>query len=113
MESKRMVPQVNESDWRVFRQKLPEWQERHMETLLQEYAALIAGPGAASDRFWALGKRIKADKRQTGVVAQMSRSNMYLNIIDLLSEGAITLQDLDSFSDELREKMVFVMRDRV
>lgn len=108
-----MVPQVNESDWRVFRQKLPEWQESHMETLLQEYAALIAGPGAASDKFWALEKRIKADKRQTGVVAQMSRSNMYLNIINLLAEGAITLQDLDGFSDELREKMAFVMRDRV
>lgn len=107
-----MVPQVNESDWRVFRQKLAEWQEKHMESLLKEYAALLAGTGAASDKFWALEKRINADKRQTGVVVRMSRSNMYLNIINLLSEGVITLHDLDGFSDDLHEKIAFVMRDR-
>lgn len=107
-----MVPQVNESDWRVFRQKLAEWQEKHMETLIVEYAALLAGSGAASDKFWALEKRINTDKRQTGVVAHMSRSNMYLILINLLSEGVITIDDLDGFSDDLREKMAFVMRDR-
>lgn len=107
-----MVPQVNESDWRVFRQKLAEWQEKHMESLLKEYAALLAGTGTASDKFWALEKRINADKHQTGVVAHINRSNMYLNIINLLSEGVITLDDLDGFSDDLQEKMAFLMRDR-
>ena len=107
-----MVPEVNESDWRVFRKKLAEWQEKHMETLIGEYAALLAGSGEASDKFWTLEKRINADKRQTGVVAHMSRSNMYMNIINLLSEGVITLHDLDGFSDDLQEKMALVMRDR-
>lgn len=83
-----------------------------METLIGEYTALLTGSGAASDKFWALEKRINADKRQTGVVARMSRSNMYLNLMNLLSEGVITLDDLDGFSDDLREKMAFVMRDR-
>ena len=107
-----MVQQVNESDWKLFRKKLPVWQEEYMEALIGEYAALLADSGAASDKFWALEKRINADKRQTGVVARMSRSNMYLNLINLLSEGVITLDDLDGFSDDLREKMAFVMRDR-
>ena len=106
-----MVPQVYESDWRLFRKKLPEWQEKHMETLIGEYAALLAGSGAASDKFRALEKRINADKRQTGVVARMSRSNMHLNLIQLLAEGVITLDDLDGFSDDLRGQMAFLMRD--
>ena len=67
-------------------------------------------PGAASDKFWMLEKRINDDKQHVGVTARMSRSNMFLNMINLLSEGVITLDDLDGFSEDLREKMAFVMR---
>ena len=35
---------------------------------------------------------------------------METNIMNLLGEGAITLDDLDGFSDDLREKMAFLMR---
>lgn len=38
-----MLP-VNESDWKLFRKRLPEWQERCMEQLTESYAALLAGP---------------------------------------------------------------------
>ena len=69
--------QVNEADWKLFRQKLPGWQEAHMEKLVKEYAAVIAGTGKASDKFWELEERINADKKHVGVVARMSRSNMY------------------------------------
>ena len=106
-----MMPQINESDWKLFRQRLPDWQERHMERLVQEYAALLAGSGAASDKFWALEKRIHGDRRHVGVTARMSRSNMYMNLLSLLHEGTITLDDLVGFSDDLQEKMAFVMRD--
>jgi len=54
--------QVNESDWKLFRQKLPGWQEAHMEKLVKEYAAVIASSGKASDKFWELEERINADK---------------------------------------------------
>ena len=39
-----MLP-VNESDWKLFRKRLPEWQERCMEQLAESYAALLAGRG--------------------------------------------------------------------
>ena len=42
----------------------------------------------------------------------MSRSNMYYNLFALLSEGAITLQDLDDFSEDLKGRFAFVMRDQ-
>ena len=106
-----MIPQVNESDWKLFRSRLPVWQERHMEGLIRDYASLLAGSGAASDKFWTLEKRIRKDRQHTGVVAQMSRSYMYTNLVDLLQEDVITLDDLDGFSDDLRERLAFVIRE--
>ena len=48
-----------------------------MEALIRDYAVLLTGSGAASDKFWALEKRIREDQQHVGVVARMSRSNMY------------------------------------
>ena len=107
-----MIPQVNESDWKLFRSRLPAWQEAYMERLNREYVSLLSGPGSAADKFWELDKRIKADKQGGGVVMRMSRTYMELNIMNLICDGVITLDDLDGFSDDLREKMAFVMRER-
>ena len=103
---------VNESDWKLFRSRLPDWQEAYMERLNREYIDLLSGPGPASEKFWNLNKGLKEDKHSVGVVAEMRRSMMDLNIMNLLADGAIGLSDLDGFSQELREKMEFVMKNR-
>ena len=36
----------------------------------------------------------------------MSRSNMKFILMDLLDEGAITAEDLDGFSDDLRDSLL-------
>ena len=107
-----MNHQISESDWKLFRIRLPGWQEAYMDQLNNEYIAILSGPEKASDKFWTLEKRIRQDKRDTGVVAEVTRSMMETNIMNLLGEGAITLDDLDGFSDDLREKMAFLMRRR-
>lgn len=94
---------VNEKDWKLFRKLLPEWQEAYMEKLCKEYAGILASGSNASDKFWELEKRINKDKKDTGVSARMSRSMMLENITSLLLEGAITVDDLDGFSEELVE----------
>ena len=100
---------TEERDWKLFRKKLPQWQERHMQKLLDDYAGIIASPGLASDRFWELERRLRKDVRHTGVRAEMSRSRMRLNITCLLNEGAITIDDLDDFSDDIKQYVsVFV-----
>ena len=48
-------------------------------------------------------KGIKEDVNKTGVQARMSRSKMFYNILSLIDEGAITMADLDGFSDELKD----------
>ena len=53
----------SEKDWKLFRSKISDWQEAYMEKLNQEYIELLSGDGYASDKFWALEKRIREDKK--------------------------------------------------
>lgn len=55
--------------------------------------------------FWTLEKRIHEDKRDCGVRCEMSKSSMFDVLLSLLYEGAITLEDLGDFSDELKKTM--------
>ena len=96
--------QVKEKDWKLFRKKLPVWQEVYMERLTKEYAELLNGDDAASEKFWMLEKRMKNDKRCTGVLARdIRRSNMLRLIINLIYEGAISEDDLKDFSEDLQD----------
>lgn len=102
---------VNEKDWKLFRSRLPDWQEIYMENLLKEYAEILNGDGLASDKFWALEERIRQDKRDPGVlITEMSRSRMRTNLLRLLECEVITPEDLDGFSDELREDLRRIVR---
>ena len=94
---------VKEQDWKLFRKKLPIWQESYMDKLNQEYIRLLSGEGLASDKFWELEKRIHTDKRSVGVVADMRRSQLYSNLLSLLANEIIQEDDLDGFSEELTE----------
>ena len=79
-----------------------------MEMLCKEFIELLSSVKLPSERFWELEKRSRDDKRDTGVVVTNSRSKVIDNILDLLHEGAITLDDLSDFSEELQEKIKFI-----
>ena len=75
-----------------------------MERLTMEYIELLSSDRQASDKFWELDKRIKQDKRCTGVLARdVKRSNMFQLIINLIYEEAISEDDLNEFSEDLRD----------
>lgn len=90
-------------DWTLFRNKIADWQEAYMDRLNKEYIELLSEDANPSEKFWSLDKRIKKDKKKTGVQLEMSRSNLIYNIISLIIEGAISFEDLEEFSDELKE----------
>lgn len=92
-------------DWELFRSKIADWQEAYMDRLNKEYIELLSEDANPSEKFWSLDKRIKKDKKKTGVQLEMSRSNLIYNIISLINEGAIGLEDLEEFSDELKENV--------
>lgn len=95
----------SEKDWKLFRKKIPGWQEAYMEKLNREYIELLTEEGNASDKFWKLEKRIREDKKDCGVQCEMSRSNQFSIMLSLLREGAITFDDLEDFSDDLKNIM--------
>lgn len=95
----------NEKDWKLFRPKLPQWQEDHMEKLCRQYLEILGKDTQPSERFRELDKRINDDKHHIGVRTRMSRSNMDINIIGLIREGVITLDDLNGFGDELKSSV--------
>ena len=95
----------SEKDWKLFRNKISDWKEAYMEKLNKEYVALLSGKGNASDKFWKLEKRIREDKKDCGVQCEMSRSNQFYIMLSLLNEGAITFDDLEDFSDDLKDTM--------
>ena len=78
-----------------------------MDKLNREYIDLLSEDATPSEKFWRLDKRIKEDIKKTGVQLQMSRSNLISNIILLINEGAINFENLEEFSDELKETVSF------
>lgn len=97
--------QIEEKDWKLYREKLPEWQEAYMERLIKEYVELLnSDKKAASEKFWALDKRIRADRQSLGVrVIEERRSKLQNILTGLIIEHVISVDDLQDFSEELRE----------
>ena len=53
-----MAVTVNEKDWKLFRSRLPGWQESYMEMVIGESKILSDSGEPASGKFWALDERI-------------------------------------------------------
>lgn len=97
------VGEVAESDWKLFKELLPKWQESYMEMLIGQYIEILNGGSEASSRFWALEERINRDKLSSGVlVNDIRRSTMRYEIANLLSDNVITLDDLDGFTEDIK-----------
>ncbi len=93
----------SERDWKLFRRKIVDWQEAYMDKLNREYMEILSGEGSPSDKFWELEKRIRRDKKACGVQCEIKRSNQFYILMSLLDEGAIMMDDLNDFSDDLKE----------
>ena len=96
----------SKKDWKLFRDKINGWQESYMERLVKEYTVLLNDNLPASSKFWELEKRIKMDKNKTGVILNLRKQEMLFDIMQLINDGAITMDDLLEFSDELRSKVM-------
>ena len=100
--------EISSRDWKLFREKLPGWQESYIERLNQEYIELLTGNGNASDKFWELDKRIRKDKQCGGVILQLRKSTMVFDIAALVNDGAITFSELEEFSDDVKETVHYL-----
>ena len=97
---------ISKKDWKLFREKLSDWQEKYMEGLVKEYVNFLNDDTKhASEKFWKLEKRIKEAKHHPGVIMEMSKSEAIWNIVRLIRLKVITYDDLTDFSDELQQEV--------
>lgn len=97
------VQHYTEADWKLFRRKIAGWQTAYIDRLNKGYMELLGQDASPADKFWELEERIRADKKKAGVLADMRRSQMISNLVSLVVDGAIGLEDLEEFSDPLKE----------
>ena len=97
-----MLKEISEKDWKLFKAKIIIWQESYIDKLNHEYIEILSSNENSSDKFWKLEKRIKQDKRSTGVICKVKRSNLIENVFSLINEGVICFDDLFEFSDNLK-----------
>lgn len=58
-----------------------------MNRLNKGYIELLSEDADSSEKFWRLDKRIKVDKKKTGVQLEISWSNFIYNIISLINDS--------------------------
>ena len=97
---------ISKTDWKLFKEKLPGWQEAYMERLNNEYVALLTSNEKASDKFWALDERIRRDKKTPGVQLQLIKSEVAWDLVALIRDGVISTEDLNGFSEDLKEYVI-------
>ncbi len=73
--------EITKSDWKLFRERLPGWQEKYMERLVEEYAKYLQSDLPASTKFWEMEKRIKEDKRRPGVQLSLEKKNVDFDLM--------------------------------
>lgn len=95
----------SKADWKLFLEILPEWQERHIGKLLEEYKAILEEDreNGNAEIFWKLHDRINKDKKSYGVGASISPSEMPYILRAMAKEGIVSREDLEGFSSELIE----------
>lgn len=108
MKRRTFMYEFKEKDWKILRKKVPIQQENYIAKLNKEYIELLQRDNNPSRNFWDLEERIFRDKRRIGVVIDMRRSIMLENILEFLNDGVITLDDLNDFSDELKETIKYM-----
>lgn len=101
--------EISKADWKLYRERLPEWQEHFMEGLVKEYMELLSSPGNASDHFWELEERIKKDKKNPGVLIEVRKSDALWDIAMFVGRKIITMEDLEGFSDDVKDAVKLIL----
>ena len=101
-----MTQHIQETDWKLFRRRVPEWRERYLEQQNQALRALLEQPNQTPTTiFWQVKK---FTDEQAYVLVECfdghSRSTMERFIVIMYSHRVIARADIDEFSEELQAR---------
>lgn len=97
-------------DWKLYREKIGDWQEHYMEKLVKEYADYLCSDLLASTKFWEMEKRLRRDKKTPGVCIELRKSDMFWDIARLINDKVISMDDLEEFSDGSKEAVALILK---
>jgi len=102
------MKKAKESDWRTFRDSLVAWRERYLETVTKQLTDLLRDKDRTpTERFWEAKERIdKEAKILQDCLDGYSRSKMEMKLDRMYRYELIGDEDLERFSEELRERLL-------
>ena len=103
------IMEISKADWKLYCERVSDWQEHYMEQLTREYVELLTSLGNASSHFWELEKRIKQDKKRPGVLIELRKSTALWDIAYFVREKVITINDLEGFSADLIDAVKLIL----
>lgn len=102
--------ETSKRDWKLYREKIGGWQEHYMKKLVKEYADYLYSDLPASTKFWEIEKRIKRDRKAPSVCIELRKSDMFWDIARLINDKVISMDDLEEFSEDLKEAVAQILR---
>jgi hypothetical protein len=96
------------SDWKTFRELVPSWRERFLLRQNQELIAILSREDKTpTENFWEAEERIEdLAKILHFCLDRHSRSRLSMSLASMYSYGMIQDQDLECFSEPLRNKIM-------
>ena len=97
-----------ESDWKKFSAMIPVWRERYLAERNARIVRKLTNPKKTeTERFWDAEEQIpKEAKTLRRCFDDISRSKMWLRLMEMRAAGMLKREDLADFSAEL-QKQVF------
>jgi predicted protein tyrosine phosphatase len=98
---------MKESDWKIFRKRVPEWRERYLHLKNKEIVGILTARNKTpTEQFWAAKeKMVREAKILVHCLDGHSRSKMQFYLSLMYRYGLIEDNDLEEFSIELREHL--------
>jgi len=103
-----MERKPKESDWKLFRKRVPEWRERYLTTKNKEIIDLLSDEAKTpTEQFWNAKKEMDEQaKILVNCLDGHSRSSMHWYLFLMHRHGLIEDTDLEAFSEGLRDQVL-------
>lgn len=95
------------ADWKLFRQRIPEWRERYLQGRNMELVRSLADPDKShTEQFWDTKEKMDEISRiLTECLDHLSKLQMTQSLLLMIHYGMIDKNDLNEFSEVLRNKI--------
>ena len=102
-----------ESDWRKFRDMVPNLRERYLIERNARIARMLTNlKKTETERFW---DALEAMEREATVLRQCldghSRSKMWLYILTMIRAGMLRKEDIEVFSEQLQKEVAYAFEE--